>query len=68
MPSPSTWLSTPNCGLNISFQTTAAITGAIINGRISTFSKILPTMLERLSSNAIPIPSTVSATSRRWRR
>jgi hypothetical protein len=24
----------PNCGLNISFQTTAAITGAIISGRI----------------------------------
>ena len=32
----------PNCGLNISFQITPAITGAIISGRISTFSKILP--------------------------
>ena len=52
----------PNCGLNISFQITAAITGAIISGRIRTFSKILPTMLERLSSSAIPTPSTVSTT------
>ncbi len=50
----------PNCGLNISFQMTPAITGAIISGRISTFSKILPMMLDRLSSSARPTPSTVS--------
>jgi hypothetical protein len=55
-PSASTWLSTPNCGLNIRPQITPAITGAIISGRISTRSKIRPTRLERLSSRAIPMP------------
>ena len=55
------WLSTPNCGLNISFHTTPAITGAIISGRIRTFSKTLPTLLARLSSRATPTPSTVSS-------
>jgi hypothetical protein len=48
--------------LNIRPQITPAITGAIISGRISTRSKIRPIRLERLSSNAIPMPSTVSAT------
>ena len=51
----------PNCGLNISFHTVPAITGAIISGRISTFSKTLPTLLARLSSSATPTPSTVSS-------
>ena len=50
----------PNCGLNISFQITPAITGAIISGRISTFSKILPMIDDRLSSSARPTPRTVS--------
>ncbi len=62
VPSPKTWLRTPNCGLNISFQMVPAITGAIISGRISTFSKTEPTRLARLSSRATPTPSTVSRT------
>ena len=53
---------TPNCGLNISFHTVAAMTGAIIRGRISTFSKTPPSRLDRLSNSATPTPSTVSRT------
>lgn len=62
VPRPRTWLSTPNCGLNMSFHTTAAMTGAIISGRMSTRSKILPMTLLRLSRSAMPTPSTVSMT------
>lgn len=60
LPSPRTWLRMPNCGLNISFQITPAMTGAIISGRISTFSNSLPIIDDRLSSSARPTPSTVS--------
>ena len=50
----------PNCGLNMSDQMTPAMTGAIISGMISTFSKILPTRLERLRRSAMPMPRMVS--------
>ena len=41
-------------------EITPAITGAIISGTISTLSKSLPMVLERLSSSASPTPNTVS--------
>lgn len=39
----------------------AAITGAIISGRIRIFSRIRPMRLDRCSSRATATPSTVSA-------
>ena len=40
----------------------AAASRGAVSGRISTRSKIRPIRLDRLSSNAIPMPSTVSTT------
>lgn len=51
---------TPTDGWSISFQMIAAITGAIISGRMRIFSSTRPTIDDRCSSRATATPRTVS--------